>query len=161
MERYIINMEKDEDIFNDSINDIKFNSKTFLLILMLTKIFDTGNDINICNYFTKNFFDNNGDYTYIKALKNGKYQVNSIFEERIIEGKNYILSGLNSDIKEHKFVPLDFLLLRNESYEKFIKGGEKGFIGKLGLYKSFISYIKFFLTVIIGIEPLMNKKSFF
>ena len=147
MEKYISNMEKDEDIFNDSLNDVKFNSKTFLLILMLTTIFNKENDKNICNYFTKKFLDddNIGDYAHIKALKNGKYQVTTSFEERIIEGKNYILSGLNNDIETQKFIPLDFLLLRNESYEKFKNDGEKGFIGKLGLYKSFIEYIKFFI----------------
>ena len=36
-------------------------------------------------------------------------------------------------------------MLRNESYEKFLKDGGKGFIHELGLYKSFISYIKFFI----------------
>ena len=147
MEKYIKNIEKDKDIFNDSLNDIKFNSKTFLLILMLTTIFDKGNDENISNYFTKKIIDddNKGEYKHIKALNNEKYQVTTLFEQKNIEGKNYILSGLNDDIKTYKYIPLDFLLLRNESYEKFKNDGEKGFIGKLGLYKSFIKYIKFFI----------------
>ena len=32
-----------------------------------------------------------------------------------------------------------------KSYEKFIKDGGKDFIHKLGFYKSFVSYIKFFI----------------
>ena len=44
MEKYIMNMEKDKDIFNDSLNNITFNSKTFLLILTLTKTFEGVND---------------------------------------------------------------------------------------------------------------------
>ena len=40
METYIINMEKDNIIFNDSLNNIEFNPKTFLLILALTTTFD-------------------------------------------------------------------------------------------------------------------------
>lgn len=146
MEEYIINMEKDTDIFNDSLNDTKFNPKIFLLILTLTTLFDQANNKNICNFFTKNILDKDykGKYTHIK-LSNGKYQVSTILEKKNINKKDYILSGLDKDIDSYKFLPLSYLLLRNESYEKFIKDGGKGFIHKLGLYNSFISYIKFFI----------------
>jgi len=162
MEKYIKNMEKDEDIFNDSLNSIKFNSKTFLLILMLTTIFESANDEHICNYFSKKFLDDddNGNYTHIKAIQNGEYEVTTIYETKTIDGKNYILSGLNDDIKDNKFIPLDFLLLRNESYEKFKNESEKGFIGQLGLYESFINYIKFFINSNV-IRQIFDNKDYY
>ena len=42
-------------------------------------------------------------------------------------------------------MPIDFLLIRNESYQKFENDGGKGFIKNLGLYDEFIDYIKYFI----------------
>ena len=65
--------------------------------------------------------------------------------KKIINGKYYILSGLAKDIINYPYLPLDSLLIRNESYQKFEVDGGKGLINKLGLYDPFISYIKEFI----------------
>lgn len=44
MKNYIMNMEKDKDIFGNSLNDNKFNLKTYLLILTLTTTFKIDNE---------------------------------------------------------------------------------------------------------------------
>ena len=104
MEKYIMNMNEDKDIFNNTLDNIKFNSKTFLLILTLTTTFDISNDVKICNFFTKKFLedDNKGQYTHIKLLKKGKYRVTTKYEEKIIDENNYILSGLDNDINVYQ-----------------------------------------------------------
>ena len=147
MKNYIINMEKDKDIFDNSLNDNKFNLKTYLLILTLTKTFQVDNEEIICNFFTKNIL--NDDYTkkynFIKPLEDNIYEVSTKYETRKINGKYYILSGLNKEIGLYPSLPIDFLLMRNESFEKFKEDGGKGFIQNLGLYDSFMNYIKFFI----------------
>ena len=147
MKNYIINMEKDKNIFDNSLNDNKFNLKTYLLILTLTKTFQIDNEEIICNFFTKNIL--NDDYTkkynFIKPLEDNIYEVSTKYETRKINGKYYILSGLNKEIGLYPFLPIDFLLMRNESFEKFEEDGGKGFIKNIGLYDSFMNYIKFFI----------------
>ena len=56
MKNYIMNMEKDKDIFGNSLNDNKFNLKTYLLILTLTTTFKIDNEEIICNFFSKKYF---------------------------------------------------------------------------------------------------------
>lgn len=147
MSPYIEIIENDKELFNTSIDDYKFNLKIYLLILTLTVTFNAFNCNLICNFFTKglNGNDESKKYENIKKLENGKYSVKTSCQERIIDGKNYILSGLEKDISNYRDYPLDILLLRNESYQKFDKDGGKGFIYQLKLYNSFFAYIKSFI----------------
>ena len=147
MKNYIMNMEKDKDIFGNSLNDNKFNLKTYLLILTLTTTFKIDNEEIICNFFSKNILkdDYTKKYNFIKPLEDNMYEVTTKYETRKINGKYYILSGLNKEIGLYPSLPIDFLLMRNESFEKFEEDGGKGFIKNIGLYDSFMNYIKFFI----------------
>ena len=147
MSKYLKIMEQDKELFKTSLNDYNFNINIYLLILILTKTFNANNSSLICNFFTKNFNDNdkNEKYKHIKISETGKYKVKTEFEEKIIDEKDYILKGLEKDIDNYPFYPLDILLYRNESYQKYEKDGGKGFINKLKINDSFISYIKFFI----------------
>ena len=51
------------------------------------------------------------------------YEVTTKYETRKINGKYYILSGLNKEIGLYPSLPIDFLLMRNESFEKFEEDG--------------------------------------
>ena len=155
-------MKKDKDIFDNSLDNIKFNPKIFLFILTITVAFNIRNDEIINNFFLKDIINNEDEsnYKYIKRHKKGKYIVTTKYEKKYIDGKNYILSGLDEDISIHKYLPLDFLLLRNESYKKFQNDGGKGFLYKLGLYNSFMSYIKFFIQSKTVTELLNNNECY-
>ena len=161
MKKYIDILDQDKDIFNGSLNEQKLNQKTYLLILTLTKTFELANQEQIINFFTKNITDDDikENYKHINLEKNDEYIVKTHFENRKINGKDYILSGLNNDIHFNKIIPIDFLLLRNESYEKFMKDGGKGFIYKLGLYDNFINYIKSFLRSKAIVELLKSEEN--
>ena len=156
---YINIMEKDKEIFNDSIDTYDFNPKIFLLILTLTTTFNSNNKELICNFFTKNITDtdNKGVYDNITLLKDKEYEVQTFYEKKIINGDDYILKGLQKDLMNHSNYPLEILLLRNESYQKFQKDGGKGFIDKIGLYKPFIQYIKEFIKSKVIKEALQQK----
>ena len=147
LKSYIEVIQKDKEIFNDSLDTYKFNPKIYLLTLTLTTTFEANNSKLICNFFTKGIKDDdeNDVYENIKLLDTGEYSVQTKYENKIIKGEDYILAGLQRDITNHSCYPLEVLLLRNESYQKFVKDGGKGFLHKLKLYDSFISYIKYFV----------------
>ena len=147
MKSYLSNIKKDNEILGGSLDNYKFNKKMYLLVLTLTKTFNIDNSDLISDFFAKNIsnMDNGGTYKNIKLLKEDEYIVETKFEKKNIKGKDYILSGLEKDIMNHCCYPLEVLLLRNESYQKFEKDGGKGFLHKLNLYESFINYIKYFM----------------
>jgi hypothetical protein len=162
LKSYIEMIEKDKDIFNYSLDDYKFNSKIYLLILILTTTFQATNSNLICNFFTKGILDDDENKVYenIKLLDSGEYLVQTDFENKKIKGEDYILIGLQKDITNHSCYPLEILLLRNESYQKFVKDGGKGFLHKLNLYDSFISYIKYFIKSNALKQVLQNNSCY-
>ena len=162
LKSYIEMIEKDKDIFNYSLDDYKFNPKIYLLILILTTTFQATNSNLICNFFTKGILDDDENKVYenIKLLDSGEYLVQTDFENKKIKGEDYILVGLQKDITYHSCYPLEILLLRNESYQKFVKDGGKGFLHKLNLYDSFISYIKYFIKSNVLKQVLQNNSCY-
>lgn len=162
LKSYIQIMEQDKEIFNDSLDTYDFNPKIYLLILTLTTTFNIKNKEIICNFFTKNIndTDNNGNYDNIKLIEGKEYLVQTFYEKRIIIGDDYILKGLEKDIMNYGDYPLEILLLRNESYQKFQKDGGKGFLYKLGLYNSFIEYIKYFIKSKALNDALKQNKNY-
>lgn len=159
---YINVMHKDEEIFDKCLDSNSFNLKTYLFILTITKTFEDTNEVPIRDFFIKNInkTDEQNNYENIKSLKKGKYLVQTKSEKKEIDGKDYILSGLQKDISNNPYYPLKILLFRNESYQKFVKDGKKGFIFKLGLYDSFIEYIKFFIKSNVMQEILQNNECY-
>ena len=155
-------MEQDKEIFNDSLDTYDYDPKLYLLILTLTTTFNFRNKEIICNYFNKNInhTDNKGNYDNIKLIKEKDYLVKTFYEHKIINGDDYILKGLEKDIIINGDYPLEILLLRNESNQKFQKDGGKGFIYKLGLYNFFIEYIKYFIKSKAVKEVLKQKKDY-
>ena len=147
LKSYLSKIKEDKEIFEFPLDDYKFNKKMYLLVLTLTKTFNVNKSDLISDFFAKNInnSDNCGIYKNIKLLKEDEYIVATKFETRNIKGKDYILSGLERDITNHCCYPLEVLLLRNESFQKFEKDGGKGFLHKLNLYDSFIKYIKYFI----------------
>ena len=163
LKSYIKIMEQDKEIFNDSLDTYDFNPKIYLLILTLTHTFNPNNKEIISNFFTKNIndIDNKGNYDNIKLIKGKDYLVKTSYEKKTIDGDDYILKGLQKDITIYgNYYPLEILLLRNESYQKFQKDGGKGFIFNLGLYEPFIEYIKFFIKSKALNEALNKKKDY-
>ena len=141
---YFENMHKDKDIIDYSLDNIKFCPKTYLLILALKENFLNENFKSL-TFFTKNIKKEN-----IDNLKHIKYEDKKLFacnnfEKIEINPDDYILNGLDDDISHNYYFPLKILLLRNESFQRFIKDGEKGFLYKLNLYEDFINYIKDFI----------------
>ena len=149
LKSYLSKIKEDKEIFEFPLDNYKFNKKMFLLVLTLTKTFNVNKSDLISDFFAKNINNsdnyNYGTYKNIKLLKEDEYIVTTKFETRNIKGKDYILTGLERDITNHCCYPLEVLLLRNESFQKFEKDGGKGFLHKLNLYDSFINYIKYFI----------------
>ena len=146
-------MDKDSDIIDYSLDDIKFCPKTYLLILALKENFLKKS----LTFFTKNII--NEDLNYLKHIyydDNGKLFAYNNFEKIEINPTDYILIGLNTDILNNCDFPLKILLLRNESFQKFKKDGEKGFLYKLNLYEDFINYVKNFIKSEF-FKQLLNK----
>ena len=162
MKKYIMNMKKDKDIFKYSIDQNKFNPKTYLFILTITVTFNGNKDQIINNFFLKDILEDDdiGIYKNITRKEKGKYLVETKYEKKYIDGKNYILSGLDDDLSLYKYLPLDLLLLRNESYKKFQSDGGKGFLYQLGLYDSFISYFKSFIQSKAVTQLLDNNEDY-
>ena len=141
---YFENMHKDKDIIDYSLDNIKFCPKTYLLILALKENFLNENFKSL-SFFTKNIIKEN-----INNLKHIYYEDKKLFtcnyfEKIEINPEDYILNGLDDDISHNYYFPLQILLLRNESFQRFIKDGEKGFLYKFNLYEDFINYIKDFI----------------
>ena len=142
---YFENMDKDTDITNYSLDDIKFCPKTYLLILTLTEGFTKNIPDIVSTFYTKNIIKESlDDLRYIKNIEGKLYAFNK-FEKIEINPEYYILRGLNNDIENHQGFPLKILLLRNESFKKFTIDGGKGFLKSLELYDDFISYLKDFI----------------
>ena len=146
MESYINIMHKDKYIYDYSLDETNFCSKTYLLVLTLTKIFNIDNSELITKYFEKNITPFEGNkFKHIKLEKDGNYKVKTKNETVIIKGEDYFLEGLDNDISLYSRFPIKILLYRNESYKKYFEDDRKGFLKDLGLYNSFISYIKQFM----------------
>ena len=149
---YIENMDKDTDITNYSLDNIKFCPKTYLLVLALKENFLNEN----LTFFTKTIIKENLNYLEYIYYDEEKLFVRNNFEKIEINPEDYILKGLNYDISKNYYFPLKILLLRNESFQKFKKDGEKGFLNKLGLYQDFINYLKEFIKSEF-FKELLNK----
>jgi len=151
---YIENMDKDSDIIDYSLDDVKFCPKTYLLILALKENFLKKS----LTFFTKNIIKE--DLDYLKYIcyddKKKKLFVHNNFEKIEINAEDYILNGLNADIIYNSDFPLKILLFRNESFKKFKKDGEKGFLYQLNLYEDFINYLKDFIKSDF-FKQLLNK----
>ena len=150
---YINIMDKDKDITSYSLDNYDFCPKIYLFILIITEMLSYANKGAIQQFFIKNteldikstldikmnnlkFYRTSQDYYYIE---NG-------YEKLEILEKDYIIETLLSELILHPNYPLQLLLIRNQSYAQHIKNGRfKGFLEQLGLYDSFIDYIKFFI----------------
>ena len=157
-----INLEKND-----------FNSKLFLFLLFVTDIIDRiDRNINNHNYIL-NFFEKELDplkelseqkelkikyesfeedtsekYWGIKKKENseGMYTIYNKFESIDFEGKNYVIKNLAKDFFEHYEIPLDILLLRNQSLDFFIKNNKNFLNVNDKIYNNFIYYFKFFIN---------------
>lgn len=146
IDSYIDVLDKDKDIIEFSLDETKFCPKTYLLMIILNNFNIEKSDL-ISNFLIKNIVDSksNQNFEFIKCLENGKYQVETRFEKEIVNKEDYILEGLENDIRSHKYYPLKLILFRNESFKKFKETDGKGFLQELGLYEYFISYLKEFV----------------
>ena len=152
---YFENMHKDKDIIDYSLDNIKFCPKTYLLILALKENFLNENFKSL-SFFTKNMIEENINNLKYIYYEDKKLIACNNFEKIEINPEDYILNGLDDDISHNYYFPLQILLLRNESFQRFIKDGEKGFLYKLNLYEDFINYIKDFIKSEF-LKELLNK----
>ena len=74
------------------------------------------------------------------------YTIYNKFESIDFEGKNYVIKNLAKDFFEHYEIPLDILLLRNQSLDFFIKNNKNFLNVNDKIYNNFIYYFKFFIN---------------
>ncbi len=150
---YINIMDKDKDITNYSLDNYDFCPKIYLFILIITEMLSYANKGAIQQFFiknteldTKSILDIKMNNLKFYRISNEYYYIENGYEKLEILEKDYILETLLSELILHSNYPLKLLLIRNQSYAQHIKNGRfKGFLEQLGLYDSFIDYIKFFL----------------
>ena len=155
-EEYINKLTEDADISKYSNDDYIFCPKLYLFVLILTEMISYLNEIDISllnNYFlNKTGLDNyilNFSFIKIQSYQedNNFYCIQIKNNENLLIKKNeYFIETLAKDIIGFPNYPLNILLMRNETFNKYINDyEEKGFLKKIGLYDSFITYVKKFL----------------
>ena len=164
-----------------------FNSKLFLFLLFVTDIIDRiDRNINNHNYIL-NFFEKELDplkelseqkelkikyesfeedtsekYWGIQKKENseGMYTIYNKFESIDFEGKNYVIKNLAKDFFEHYEIPLDILLLRNQSLDFFIKNNKNFLNVNDKIYNNFIDYFKFFINTKCFLQALEKHEEY-
>ena len=143
MEQYINKIDNDPEIAKSNVDECDFNIKLALLILHITENISANMDF-VNYYFIKGIVREKYPISkYISKKDKLTLTVKNLFEKIDINIDDYVIPNLINDITIHPKYPLKTLLLRNESYKKFIKDG--GFLKQLGLYTPFINYLKKFI----------------
>ena len=81
---------------------------------------------------------------YVQKIKQNEYYVTNGIEGKNIKEKDYNIEKLANDINNNPFYPLDLLLYRNESINRYYSEN-KTFIERLGLFDFFKEYFFIFI----------------
>jgi len=153
MKDYIDVIQLDKDITSLDIDKTNFGIKIYFVILYLSDLMTIHISFYSRMYFLKNIIKDN--FTLGNIIKAGSitiwtddeiyFHINNIFEDKeiVINKEDYIMTSLITDLTKDSSYPTKLILFRNESFLRFEKYG--GFIKELGLFDSFISYIKAFI----------------
>ena len=176
------------EIFFNNVNleDNNLNIKMFTFILYISDIFTRIPFSGIKPMFITNFFQKEIDSTLelkgydsteniIIKKKNSKfpdkygirkkeekyqYEIFNEFDSIPFDGRNYILENLIIDYQENCFIPLDILLLRNQSLEHFIKNNENFLNVNDKIYSEFKNYFKTIIKSKCILEALKTNKDY-
>ena len=74
-----------------------------------------------------------------------EYIIFNEFESIEFDGRNYVLNNLIIDYENHAFIPLDILLLRNQSLSFFEKNNKNFINTNDKIFKEFKEYFKLFI----------------
>ena len=155
-EEYINKLNEDADISKYSNEDYAFCPKLYLFVLILTEMLSNlvEMDMSVLNNYFLNKTTLDYTFSFYSFIKIQSYQEDINYyciqiknKKNILIKKNeYFIETLARDITDFPGYPLNILLMRNETFPKYINEyGEKGFLKKLGLYDSFVNYVKRFL----------------
>ena len=176
------------EIFFNNVNleDNNLNIKMFTFILYISDIFTRIPFSGIKPMLIINFFQKEIDSTLelkgydsteniIIKKKNSKfpdkygirkkeekyqYEIFNEFDSIPFDGRNYILENLIIDYQENCFIPLDILLLRNQSLEHFIKNNENFLNVNDKIYSEFKNYFKTIIKSKCILEALKTNKDY-
>jgi len=176
------------EIFFNNVNleDNNLNIKMFTFILYISDIFTRIPFSGIKPMLIINFFQKEIDSTLelkgydsteniIIKKKNSKfpdkygirkkeekyqYEIFNEFDSIPFDGRNYILENLIIDYQENCFIPLDILLLRNQSLEHFIKNNENFLNVNDEIYSEFKIYFKTIIKSKCILEALKTNKDY-
>ena len=115
------------------------------------------------NIFPKNFGikKKNNNQIYDKNIdKNTLYVIYNKFESIEFDGRNYVIKNLINDYIENAYLPLDILLLRNQSLSFFEKNNNN-FLNVIDVvFNEFKEYFKFFIKSKCVQQALQNNKKY-
>ena len=96
----------------------------------------------------------------LREQKRDKYIIYNRFESIEFDGKNYVVENLLSEYKDNPYIPLNILLLRNQSLSYFIKENNNFLNLKENIFNEFKEYFKFFIRSRSFQEALSKHKSY-
>lgn len=179
-----------EIFFNDiKLEDNNLNIKMLTFMLYISDIFTripySGNKpMFITNFFQKEIDPTNelngkistenilitkknsnfpGNYGIKKIEEKGKiytYEIFNEFESISFDGRNYILDNLIEDYQENCFIPLDILLLRNQSLDYFQKNNQNFLNLSDEIYNQFKIYFKTIIKSNCVLEALKTNDEY-
>ena len=80
-----------------------------------------------------------------KDKKMNEYVIFNEFESIDFDGRNYVIENLVEDYRDNAYIPLEILLLRNQSLSYFEKNNKNFLNVKENIYKEFKKYVKMFI----------------
>ena len=80
-----------------------------------------------------------------KDKKMYEYVIYNKFESIHFDGRNYVINNLSADFRRNAYIPLDILLLRNQSLSYFEKNNKNFLNENDNIYNEFKKYFKNFI----------------
>ena len=130
---------------NDSLENILSSEENFSIPI----------GYGIKKVYNNNIIKNND---INKDRKINSYSIYNEFEAIEFDGRNYVLENLLLDYKENPYIPLDILLLRNQSLSFFINNNKNFLNVNDNIFNEFKEYFKMFIKSKCMKEAL-NKDS--
>ena len=95
-----------------------------------------------------------------RVQKMNKYIIYNRFESIEFDGRNYVVENLLNEYKDNACIPLNILLLRNQSLSYFIKENNNFLNVKENIFNEFKEYFKFFIRSRSFQEALSKHKKY-
>ena len=95
-----------------------------------------------------------------KDKKNNEYTIYNKFDSIPFDGRNYIVENLIDDFRENPHIPLDILLLRNQSLSFFKKDNRNFLNVNDDIFNEFKEYFKIFIKSQCVQEALQHHNNY-